>query len=104
MLPRVLNCYLYYYYLHYLPIILGGALVIGSVATAICYSTGVAMKTISGIDDTLDVFAVHGVGGTIGVLLTGVFCSLKVNDAGHDGLGIDINSNYSILCFTDSVN
>ena len=47
------------------------------------------MKTISGIGDTLDVFAVHGVGGTIGVLLTGVVCSLRVNDAGHDGLGID---------------
>ncbi len=59
------------------------------------------MKTISGIDDTLDVFAVHGVGGTIGVLLTGVFCSLRVNDAGHDGLGIDfLLILYSILCLT----
>ena len=38
------------------------------------------------IDDTLDVWAVHGVGGVAGMLLTGVFASLMVNITGHNGL------------------
>lgn len=38
------------------------------------------------LDDTLDVFACHGVGGIIGALLTGVFCTKAVNAAGADGL------------------
>lgn len=38
------------------------------------------------LDDTLDVFACHGIGGTIGALLTGVFTSKLVNPAGADGV------------------
>ncbi len=39
-----------------------------------------------GIDDSLDTFPVHGIGGTIGALLTGVFATTTVNPAGRDGL------------------
>ena len=38
------------------------------------------------MDDALDVFAVHGVGGAFGAVATGVFASLAVNEAGRDGL------------------
>ena len=38
------------------------------------------------VDDTLDVFACHGVGGIVGSILTGVFASKAVNPAGADGL------------------
>ena len=50
-----------------------GALIYGAVAAVICfYAINVVKKTM-GIDDSLDVFAVHGVGGMLGVVLTGVF-------------------------------
>jgi Amt family ammonium transporter len=38
------------------------------------------------VDDALDVFGVHGIGGIIGALLTGVFATTSVNEAGVDGL------------------
>lgn len=47
-----------------------------------------------GYDDSLDVFGVHGVGGTTGALLTGVFASKAVNPAAGDGL---LNGNPSQL-------
>jgi ammonium transporter, Amt family len=40
----------------------GASLVIGAVTTIVCYFAGNYMKTYSGIDDTIDVFAVHGLG------------------------------------------
>lgn len=94
----------------------GASMVIGAVATIICYYVGYFMKEHSGIDDTIDVFAVHGIGnknntqlkklaakytktlhwyyhlaahtqgGTCGVIFTGIFCSRNVNPAGFDGL------------------
>ncbi|MBI3581509.1 MAG: ammonium transporter [Nitrospinae bacterium] len=50
----------------------GGSLVIGAVAGAACYYA-VVMKGRFGYDDSLDTFGVHGVGGTLGALLAGVF-------------------------------
>ncbi len=50
----------------------GGALAIGFVAGGICYSATLLRERLR-IDDALDVFAVHGVGGTLGAVLTGVF-------------------------------
>ena len=44
------------------------------------------MKNKFGFDDTLDTFGVHGVGGTLGALLTGVFAVAAVNPAGANGL------------------
>jgi Amt family ammonium transporter len=61
------------------------ALVIGAVTGTLCYF-GLRLKTRSGFDDALDVVGVHGVGGTTGAILTGVFASLAVNAAGANGL------------------
>jgi ammonium transporter, Amt family len=55
-----------------------GALVIGAVAGAVCFFCVVNFKARTGIDDTLDVFALHGVGGLIGTALTPVFANPKV--------------------------
>jgi Amt family ammonium transporter len=62
-----------------------GALLIGAITSIVCYGA-VMYKGKLGYDDTLDTFGVHGVGGTVGALLTGVFCLKAVNDAGQDGL------------------
>jgi Amt family ammonium transporter len=51
----------------------GGALIIGIAAGVICFWTATSMKHLLGYDDSLDCFGVHGVGGIIGALLTGVF-------------------------------
>jgi Amt family ammonium transporter len=59
---------------------------IGLVAAVVCYFVMVWIKTKLKFDDSLDVFAVHGVGGILGMLATGVFASLAVNTAGADGL------------------
>ena len=53
----------------------GGALVIGLVAGIACYGA-VLLKGVLGYDDSLDAFGVHGVGGFIGAVLTGVFVNL----------------------------
>ena len=58
---------------------------IGCVASAICYGA-MRLSGRTNIDDTLDVFACHGVGGIVGAILTGVFATTKVNPAGADGL------------------
>ncbi|WP_037586435.1 ammonium transporter [Stenoxybacter acetivorans] len=51
-----------------------GALVIGFVAGMVCFFSVSVMKRRLGYDDTLDVFGLHGMGGIVGALLTGVFC------------------------------
>jgi Amt family ammonium transporter len=50
-----------------------GALVIGIAAGIICYLGATALKRVLGYDDSLDVFGVHGIGGIVGAVLTGVF-------------------------------
>ncbi|MGD0061577.1 MAG: ammonium transporter [Verrucomicrobiia bacterium] len=62
-----------------------GALIIGLLGGAVCY-LGVTVKNKFGFDDTLDTFGIHGVGGMLGALLTGVFATTLVNDAGAEGL------------------
>ncbi|MDD4924417.1 MAG: ammonium transporter [Dehalococcoidales bacterium] len=61
-----------------------GALAIGVGAGAICYFCLLLMKTRLHFDDSLDVFAVHGVGGIWGAIATGIFASSSVN--GYSGL------------------
>ena len=51
----------------------GPALVIGLVAGVVCFWTATSMKHLLGYDDSLDAFGVHGIGGIVGALLTGVF-------------------------------
>jgi len=61
------------------------AIVIGFAAGVICYSA-CFLKSMFGYDDSLDVVGVHGVGGILGAILTGVFASKAINPAGNDGL------------------
>lgn len=63
------------------------ALVIGVVA-AIISNMMVEWRTKTGIDDTLDVFPCHGVGGMVGMLLTGVFANKAINTANTTGNGL----------------
>jgi Amt family ammonium transporter len=51
----------------------------------VCFG-GVLLKNRFGYDDALDAFGVHGVGGALGALLTGVFAQKLFNPAGNDGL------------------
>jgi ammonium transporter, Amt family len=56
------------------------ALLIGFVAGLLCFFMVTTVKSKFGYDDTLDAFGVHGAGGTLGALLTGVFATNLVND------------------------
>ena len=60
----------------------GGALVIGLIAGVVCLWGVNGLKRILGVDDALDVFGVHGVGGILGALLTAVFASPELNGTG----------------------
>ena len=62
---------------------IGGALVIGAVAGFACLWGVSALKKMLGADDSLDVFGVHGVGGIMGALLTGVFNSPALGGPGY---------------------
>ena len=62
----------------------GGALIIGLVAGGLCFSATL-LRARSRVDDALDVFAVHGVGGMFGAIATGVFASTTVQ-AAYSGL------------------
>ena len=55
------------------------ALVIGALAGLFCYFMVVKVKSWFGYDDSLDAFGVHGAGGTLGAILTGVFASSAIN-------------------------
>jgi Amt family ammonium transporter len=72
-----------------------GALVIGAVAGVGCYWGATGLKHMMRYDDSLDAFGVHGVGGIIGALLTGVFARTAINKAGT-GL-IDGNAHQVII-------
>jgi ammonium transporter, Amt family len=56
----------------------GGALAIGAIAGVVCFFAVVSFKSMTGIDDSLDVFALHGVGGLVGTVLTPVFAITAV--------------------------
>ncbi len=63
------------------------ALLIGALAGICCYFMVAVVKAKLGYDDSLDAFGVHGVGGTIGALLTGVFASAAINPIFKDASG-----------------
>jgi Amt family ammonium transporter len=66
-----------------------GAIAIGAAAGIVCFFATNAMKRSLGVDDSLDVFPVHGVGGILGTMLTGVFVSAAFNGAGYpEGVGM----------------
>jgi Amt family ammonium transporter len=62
-----------------------GAIVIGAIAAPISYYA-IKLRQKRGLDESLDVFACHGMGGVWGALATGLFASKAVNAAGADGL------------------
>lgn len=70
-----------------------GAIVIGIGAGLICYA-GIIIRKKVGFDDALDVWGVHGLGGTFGALATGLLATTAINPAGADGLlyggGVDL--------------
>ena len=61
---------------------IGGAICIGIAAGVIPFFAVAKLKPMFGYDDTLDAFGIHGIGGTIGALLTGVFADPAINEAG----------------------
>ena len=61
------------------------ALLIGFLAGIFCFFMVTAVKHIFGYDDTLDAFGVHGAGGTLGAILTGVFATSAINDTQING-------------------
>ena len=67
------------------------SILIGFFAGIFCYGA-VQLKSIIKVDDALDVFACHGVGGIWGAIATGIFCQKAVNSAGADGLITGDNS------------
>lgn len=70
-----------------------GALLIGSITAVACFFA-VSFKVKLGVDDALDTYPVHGVGGTVGAILTGIFATTEVNAAGKEGL---LRGNPSLL-------
>jgi ammonium transporter, Amt family len=63
-----------------------GALLMGLIGGVVCYISAVWMKKLLGYDDALDAWGVHGVGGALGALLTGVFASNAINSLGKGWL------------------
>ncbi len=61
-----------------------GALIIGLIAGPVCYVSSVWLKKLLKYDDSLDAFGLHGAGGLVGALLTGVFASTAINDLSAD--------------------
>ncbi|UIE36629.1 ammonium transporter [Leptodesmis sichuanensis] len=61
------------------------AIVIG-IVTSLCCFAAVNIKATLQFDDSLDTFPIHGVGGTVGAILTGIFATKVVNGLGADGL------------------
>jgi Amt family ammonium transporter len=62
-----------------------GAILIGSI-TSVCCFFAVSLRVKLKFDDSLDTYPVHGVGGTIGAILTGIFATKEVNEFGNNGL------------------
>jgi Amt family ammonium transporter len=63
------------------------AIIIGAAAGFLCFFMVTAVKSRFGYDDSLDAFGVHGAGGTLGAVLTGVFATNLVNDGLKDSAG-----------------
>lgn len=79
------------------------ALIIGLIAGVLCYFGVSVVKAKFGYDDALDVFGVHGLGGTWGALATGLFASKAVNPAGANGLFFGNPHQFVIQLFSVAV-
>ncbi len=70
----------------------GGALVIGLLAGIVCYASTVTLKQVLKIDDSLDVFPVHGVGGILGTFMVGIFSATSLGAFSGYGFAEGITS------------
>src|SRR5271168_403577 len=70
------------------------AIVIGLLAGLFCYLMVTTVKRFFGYDDSLDAFGVHGAGGTLGAILTGIFASSAINPIFHDTQGNVVPSGF----------
>ncbi|MGH7213676.1 MAG: ammonium transporter [Tepidisphaeraceae bacterium] len=69
------------------------ALLMGAIGGVVCFFGATALKHVLGYDDSLDAFGVHGLGGTLGAILTGVFASGAINSlitGKHEGGGAQV--------------
>jgi Amt family ammonium transporter len=74
-----------------------GSIVLGLIAGLLCLWGVNGLKRMLGMDDTLDVFGVHGVGGILGALLTGVFAAPSLGGTGiYDYVANKVADDYSI--------
>jgi Amt family ammonium transporter len=69
-----------------------GAVALGGISAIVCYVSATSVKHAFGYDDSLDVFGVHGVGGVVGAVLTGVFAAPALGGAGmeHDSIMLQV--------------
>jgi Amt family ammonium transporter len=63
-----------------------GALIMGIAGGIVCFIASTGIKRALGYDDSLDVFGIHGVGGILGAILTGVFAVAAIGGEGKNGL------------------
>ena len=77
-----------------------GALIIGIAAGVVCYCSAVWLKKAIGYDDSLDAWGVHGVGGALGAMMTGMFASNAINSSSKGWL-IDGNGHQMLIQFYD---
>jgi len=76
----------------------GGALVIGLLAGVVCLWGVNGLKKLLGADDSLDVFGVHGVGGILGSILTGVFAAPSLGGSGiYDYVANKVAPDYDLI-------
>lgn len=78
-----------------------GALIIGLAAGVVCYLSAVHLKKMLGYDDALDCWGVHGIGGALGAILTGVFAKKAINPSITGGWLADHNPKQMLLQFQD---
>lgn len=73
-----------------------GALVIGFISAICCFLGATKLKQRFGYDDSLDAFGVHGIGGTVGAVLAGIFCAPALGGigfgTGHEGIGSQLTA------------
>ena len=78
-----------------------GALVIGFASGAVCFWGATSLKAKLGYDDSLDAFGVHGIGGIVGALLTGVFTAAALGGSGMDvGIGMQVWKQFLSIVIT----
>ncbi len=77
-----------------------GALVIGFVSGAVCFWGATSLKTKLGYDDSLDAFGVHGIGGIVGALLTGVFSATVLGGSEDIMIGSQLWAQFLSIAIT----